>query len=84
MKLSLTVAALAALALLGGCAEKRSCNNAAPCGAVKKVVEKAVPAPAPAPAPVVVEPAPAPVVAPAPAVIEEAEPVVDEKTRAVQ
>ncbi len=83
-KISMTVAALAALAILGGCAEKRSCNNAAPCATPKKVVEKA--APAPAPAPVVVEPAPAPVVAPAPApvIVEEAEPIIDEKTRAVQ
>ncbi len=82
-KISMTVAALVALAILGGCAEKRSCNNA-PCAAPKKVVEKA--APVPAPAPVVVEPAPAPIVepAPAPVIVEEAEPIIDEKTRAVR
>jgi hypothetical protein len=75
----LTIATLAAVALLSGCAEKKSCGTPA------KVT-------APAPAPVVEAPAPAPVVeAPAPVVeaepapiVEEMEPVIDEKTRAVQ
>jgi len=71
-KTILTIASLAALAMLSGCAEKRSCCN---------------PKPAPAPAPVVQAPAPAPapvVAAPAPVVEEPAPVIVDEKTRAVQ
>ena len=68
----LTITTLAALALLSGCAEKKTCCN------------PPAPVAAPAPAPVVEAPAPAPVVeAPAP-VIEEPAPVIDEKTRAVQ
>jgi uncharacterized lipoprotein YajG len=72
-KMILTVVSIAALAMLSGCAEKKSCcNPPAPVAAPAPVVE----APAPAPAPVVVAPAP---------VVEEVAPVVvDEKTRAVQ
>jgi len=69
----LVIASLAALAMLSGCAEKKSCCNP--------------PKPVPAPAPVVETPAPAPapvVVAPAPVVEEPAPCIVDEKTRAVQ
>ena len=70
IKSLLAITTLAALALLSGCAEKKTCCNP--------------PAPVAAPAPVVEAPAPAPVVeAPAP-VIEEPAPVIDEKTRAVQ
>ena len=75
-KTLVTIVSVAALAFLGGCAEKKSCCN--PPAPVAK----------PAPAPVVKAapaPAPAPVVVEKEVVIEEVEPVVvDEKTRAVQ
>jgi len=77
-KIVLTVATLAAVAFLGGCAEKVNC-------AQKKGSSCATPAPVPAPEPVVEAPAPAPApVVEAPAPVVEPEPIVDEKTRAVQ
>ncbi|GEM_PF-3223174 len=80
-KTLVTIVSVAALALLGGCAEKRSCET-------KKPAPVAKPAPCPTPAAPVVKapaPAPAPVVVEK-EVIEEVEPVIieDEKTRAVQ
>ena len=70
-KTILTIATVAALAVLSGCAEKKSCCNP--------------PAPVPAPAPVVEAPAPAPApVVVKEVVVEEVAPIVDEKTRSVQ
>jgi len=73
-KTILTFVSIAALAMLGGCAEKKSCCNPKPAPVEKPAPAPVVEAPAPAPAPVVEAPAP----------VEEPAPIVDEKTRAVQ
>jgi hypothetical protein len=78
-KVILSTVAVATLVVLGGCAEKKSCNT-------KKVTPVAKPAPvAPKPAPVTKAPvvqAPAVLVEEAPAIIEE--PMVDPKEASVR